>query len=339
MKVHITRIYGFAGTGSKAQEAVATIAIRDLNFDELGIFRYPVDSDSSEMLQTRLDGILASVVHGDVVIIQSPTWNNPYFDERLMDKLYCYAGLGKIILVHDVLPLFLESYRPHLKRYIDFYNRADVIILPTRNMEHFLRENGLTVKKVVVQRMFDYVVSVDQSFKPPFRKVINMAGNPNQDPKLNFCKNWSWETVQLAVTVDGGDWAQKRNVRFLGWFQNDNLLIDALRRSGGFGLLWVEDPYWNEYIKLNASYKFSTYLAAGLPVIVPTGVGEEDTIRRKNLGLVVDSLDEAVERIGNMSEREYREMADNVEEFAYLLRDGFFTRKALTDAVFGLWND
>lgn len=339
MRVHITNIYGFIGTGAKAQDAVTAVAKNDLHFEELGIYCYTVGADSAEMLRTRLDGILASVSRGDIVIIQSPTWNDLYFDEQLMNRLNVFGVIGKIILIHDVLPLFLESYKPHLKRYIDFYNQADVIIVPTRNMENFLRKNGLTVKKVVVHRMFDYAVSVDQSFKPPFRKVMNLAGNPNKDPKLRFCKEWNEESVQLAVTVDGGEWGAGRNVQFLGWFQNDCLLLNALRRNGGFGLLWVEGPEWNEYIKLNASYKFSTYLAAGIPVIVPSGIGEEDTVRRKKLGIVVDSLDEAVERIKSMSEAEYQEMADHVETFSNLLRDGYFMRKALTDAVFQLLND
>lgn len=334
MRVHITNIYGFIGTGAKAQAAVTEIAKKDLHFEELGIYRYPVETDTPEMLRTRLDGILASVGHGDVVIVQSPTWNDLSFDEQFMDRLNGFIGLGKIILIHDVFPLFLEAYSSYLKRYIDFYNRADVIIVPTQNMVDFLKANGLTVKKIVVQRMFDYVVSVDRSFKPPFRKVMNLAGNPNLDPKLKFCKEWDQDMVELAVTVDEGDWAKKRNVQFLGWFQDDHLLLDALRRNGGFGLLWVEDdPYWSKYIKLNASYKFSTYLAAGIPVIVPSGVGEQDTILRKKLGLVVDSLNEAAERIECMREEEYREMADNVDTFSYLLQDGFFTRKMLVDAI------
>lgn len=339
MKVHITKIYGYIGTGAKAQDAVTAIAKRDLHFRELGIYRYPVEVDSPEMLQTRLDGILSSVSHGDIVIIQSPTWNDFRFDENLMHNLYRYRGAGKIVFIHDVLPLMFEAWRPLLQRYIDFYNQADVVVVPSQNMADLLRAHGLTVEKIVIQKIFDYIVSIDYAVKPTFKKVINFAGNPNTDPKLEFCRRWNYDTVQLAVTVDGGDWAQGRNVRFLGWFNNDNLLVNALRKSGGFGLLWSEDPYWWEYIKINASYKFSTYLAAAIPVIVPSGIAEKDTIIRKNLGIAVDSLDEAVDRIEHMSEEEYNKMVENTELFSHLLREGYFTRKALTDAVFKLLND
>lgn len=333
MRVHISKIYGYIGTGAKRQEMVTAIAKRDLHFDELGIYRYLVESDTPEMLRARLDGILASLFYGDIVIIQSPTWNGLSFDEFLMRLLGAYRDVGKIMFIHDVPPLMSESYRPFLQRYINLYNQADLIIVPSQKMFDVLREHGLTVKKIVVHKIFDYVASVDETIKPVFRKVVNLAGNPNWDPELEFCKNWKPDNVQLAVTADSGDWAQGKNISFLGWFNNDNSLVNALRKSGGFGLLWYEDLSWTEYNKMNAHYKLSACLAAGLPVIVPVGTAEQDTIVHKNLGFAAASLEEAADRIEHMEEEEYRKMAENVEKFSYLLREGYFTRKALTDAV------
>lgn len=333
MEVHITNIYGLLGAGAKAQQATAAIAKRDIQFNELGIYHYPVETDTPEMLRTRIDGIIGAVEPGDIVIIQSPIWNALAFGEQLMNSLYGY-GRKRIVLVHDVFPRTPEFWNSDLKRYIDLYNRADAIIVPTRNMGDFLRENGLVVEKMVERRMYDCMTWVDLSIKPPFRKAMNMTGNPEWDLRLQFCRQWDQDSVQLVVAAEEGNWAERRNVRFLGQIQNESRLLDALRQNGGFGLLWSEDPYWEECIKRNASYELSIYMAAGLPVVVPSGVGEQETIIRKNLGIVADSLDEAVERIESMSEAEYREMSDNVERFSYLLREGYFTKKALTDAVF-----
>ncbi|MCR2048536.1 sugar transferase [Acetatifactor muris] len=339
MKVHITNIYGVTGIGLKAQQAAAEIAKRDLQYQELGIYFYPVDSDSPDMLRTRLDGILASVSPGDVVIMQSPTWNDIRFDESLMNRMNRYSGLKKIIWLHDVQPLMKEAKREFLSRWIELYNQADLIIAASQNEVDVLRSHGLRVRKTVIQRMWDCQVSVDRTLVPRFQKVINFAGDPSNEPKLAFARNWKYDNITLAVTVNGGSWAQGKNIRFLGWYNNDNLLVNALRRSGGFGLLWSEDAYWREYMRINASYKFSTYLAAGIPVIVPSDIAESDTILRKNLGIVADSLDEAVERVAAVKEEEYKKMAEDTEQFAWLLREGYFTRKVLTDAVFQVFAD
>ena len=78
MKVHITNIYGHSSvsTDLKAQNRTADIARKVLNFNELGIYSYNVNADSTEMLSKRLDGIIASVGHGDIVVFQYPTWND-----------------------------------------------------------------------------------------------------------------------------------------------------------------------------------------------------------------------------------------------------------------------
>ena len=90
---------------------------------------------------------------------------------------------------------------------------------------------------------------------------------------------------------------------------------------------------------MNANYKCSAYLAAGIPVIVSNDIAERDTVVRKNLGLAVDSLDEAVSKVANMNERLYQDMVAGVQVFSNLIREGYFTRKCLTDAVFKLLYD
>ncbi len=100
MKVHITNIYGHSSvsTALKAQNRTADIARKVLNFNELGIYSYNVNADSTEMLSKRLDGIIASVGHGDIVVFQYPTWNDIKFDKGLISSLSHYRGLKKYFL-------------------------------------------------------------------------------------------------------------------------------------------------------------------------------------------------------------------------------------------------
>lgn len=338
MKIHITNLYGLGGTAGKAMQDTADIAKHTLQYNELGIYHYPFKSDSPEMLRARLDGIIAAVAHGDIVIIQSPTWNTIGFDEALVTQLNAYSVVKKIFFVHDVPPLMFESNRYLLKRYIDLYNQAEVLIVPSQNMADFLIQEGLTVRKYVVQRMWDCPVSIDFSVTPQYKKLINFAGKIDY-LKFSFVQDWKYETVRLAVTAQEGDWEHGANIEFLGWFQDQSTLANTLRKNGGFGLLWTGDEYWMEYMKLNANSKLSLYLAAGLPVIVHSSISEADTILRKGLGFVVDSLDEAVQKVEGMTEEQYNQMVQKVRLFGELIRGGFFTKKVLTDAVFQLLYD
>lgn len=340
VKVHITNLYGAGGTAVKAQHMITEIAKRNLNYNELGIYRYPMSSDSPEMLRTRMDGIVAGVGYGDIAILQLPIWNGIRFDEAFAAHLSHYSKLKKIYFIHDVPPLMFQGALKDLGRYIAFYNRADVMILPSQNMADFLRSRGLTVEKVVIQRMWDSVVDIEGMERPRFRKRVNFAADVINYSRP-FVLNWSSHTVELAVTAEPGEysWAQDRNIYMIGWFNNEKLLVNALRKSGGFGLLWHDDPIWIEYMKLNACCKLGTYLAAGLPVIVHSSIPEADTIHRKNLGLTVDSLEEAVSRIESMTEEEYNRMAEAADAFGELIRGGYFSKKVLTDAVFQLLYD
>lgn len=337
MKVHITNLYGIGGTVGNAQQMVANIAKKDLHYNELGIYRYAMQSDTSDMLRTRLDGIIASLSHGDIVIFQLPTWNSINFDEMLVAHMSGYRGLKKIFFLHDVPPLMEKELFGELERYIAFYNRADLIILPSHNMADYLRAKGLMVKKIVIQRMWDAPVDIDLTKVPKFRKRLNFAANVVMYPRP-FVQNWNSSRVELAVTAEPGNyaWADHKNIHFLGWFDNESALAYALRKSGGFGLLWHDDPVWTEYMKRNACCKLGTYLAAGIPVIVHSSIAEADTIHRKNLGLVVNSLEEAVNQVEQMTEEQYNQMAQDADFFGNLVRQGYFAKKLLTEAVFNL---
>lgn len=339
LNIHITNIYGqvYTSTALKAQNRVAEVA-RTMGCKELGIYFYDMNSDSSETLYSRMDGIMASVGYGDVVIFQYPAWNGTGFDEVFVHRLKQYRGLKLIIFVHDIPSLMFENNRYLLSRQIALLNQAEVVILPSQRMADFLISQGMTVKKTVIQRMWDFPIPIDWTIRPQFRKVINFAGNPDSW-KFGFVKEWNYDTVELKVTAKEGNWAKEKNIGFLGWFNDDVLLTNALRKSGGFGLVWSNNDYWSDYMTLNANYKISAYLASGIPVIVNNRIAEKDTIIYKNLGVAVDSLDEAVYKVENMNKLQYNKMVENVAVFSDLIQESYFTKKLLTNAVFKLLYD
>lgn len=332
MDVHITDLYGMnpKSTARISQNMVAKIGRNSFHFDTFSIFDYHLPNESENALNSRFDGIIASLKDNDTVIIQSPSWISTEWDDKFINHLNLYRNIKKIIFVHDILPLMFESNRYLMKKVINYYNKADLLIVPSKRMYIVLKTQGLQNKKYVVQHMWDHPSQINPFITPKNNKVISFAGDPQ---KFTFTKKWSDPDVRLQIFADKQDWGQDQNIEFMGW-QDDPVLLNTLRTSGGFGLVWGDEPYLMEYMKLDASYKLSTYLAAGIPIIVSSDTPEAETISKKNLGIVTDNLDEAIQRVKNMTDEEYQQMAASVDQFAKLIRGGYFTKRASAEAVF-----
>lgn len=334
MTVHITNIRGMAANSVAqiAQNMVTRLAHRDLGFNVLSIYHLPHvdfnDRATRERLNIRFDGILASLAIGDTIIIQAPSWNTLAYDNLFLQKLENYPHLRKIIFVEDVPPLMFKNNHDFLKSYIDCYNQADVLILSSPVMASLLKKEGLRDKPIVYQTMWDHLTPVSLTTAPQNSHVINFAGDPK---KFKFVANWPSADVKLLVFGQAGE-GKNKNVKYLGW-QNDLALLHSLHHNGGFGLTWSDDPYWRQYMRVNVSYKVSTYLAAGIPVIVNSDSPVKDIILQKHLGMVINNLDEAIEEVANISDFEYQTMAKHVASFAPLIRQGYFTKRALLEAI------
>lgn len=330
MKIHITSTYNAPGTPGIAQHKVVEIA-RELGFRELGIYKYPTNVDSDRELGTRIDGIIASLQYGDIVFIQSPTWNGERFDLRFVRKLKAYKGVKIVIFVHDLVT-FLGNYGiEHLRKTIEFFNYADLIIVPSKAMLELLQQNGLTVKKQMIQELFDYPIDYELN-SPKFVKRLFFTGGPNRFP---FLGDWKYQT-QLALYSDQPLSTEGHNLEIRG-YQKETRLLSELS-EGGYGLVWPSAEA-DEYYHMLQPYKVGNFLAAGIPVIIKKGLAPEQVILKNGLGFAVESLEEADAIVQATGETEYNQMIQRISEFNKLIKNGWFTKKMLTDAVMLLLNN
>lgn len=325
MRIYITNLNGHAAssTAQICQNMVTDIATT-LGYRELAIHAYRMDADTPEELSKRLDGVVAGLRHGDVVIFQTPTWNTTAFDEKLMAKLRAYQ-IKIVIFIHDVVPLMFAGNYYLMDRTIAYYNQADVIVAPSQQMVDNLKRHGLTVSKTIVQGMWDHPTSVPQ-LPASFKKEIHFPGSPD---RFSFVKSWNYD-IQLNLyarqEVELPD-----QVKHFSYRPDEQLLLEM--SAGGFGLVWMDD-HDKEYQTLYCPYKLGAFVAAGIPVIIQRGLANQEIVEHNGLGMIVDSLDEAVARINSMSAEDYQAMVARVRSFSSLVRQGFFTRRLLTEAVF-----
>ncbi|MGO5328867.1 SP_1767 family glycosyltransferase [Holdemanella porci] len=332
MRIHVTNVYGFSirSTVLQSQHEVVDI-LKDLCDSEIGLFRYYNEEEPKNELSSRLDGVIARLNAGDVVIFQSPTWNGVDWDNALVDKIKLYGG-RVVFFIQDVPPIQFENNYFLMPYFIDMYNKAEVVVVPSEKMYQRLVEEGLTVKKYVVQKMWDFNVHMDLH-TPSFEKKLYFLGDVSRFP---FFQNWQFNTPLHVFGNHKPDYDYSK-VHFGGWLNKTELLLELSK--GGFGLVWgnQENPKDEpDYYKMNCSYKLASYLSAGIPVIVPDYLSNADFVKENNIGFVVSSLEEADQVIQECSEEKYSEIVSNVKKVQYLINNGYFTKKLFVDSLMKL---
>lgn len=328
MKIHFTNLFGQsrASVALMAQNDSMNIA-RKMGINELGVYSYDSSQEPWGELNSRLDGIVAGVHYGDVVFYQSPSWNSHEWDNKLIDKLKL-LGVKLVMFIHDIVPLMFDVNYYLMPAYIEMYNKAEVVVVPSEKMRDRLIEEGLKVEKIVIQKMWDQTHQLEL-YTPKFEKKLYFSGNPSRFP---YIPDWKYSTplhVYTNETVETND-----NVIIEGWRTKQELLLELSK--GGFGLVWgnSENPEdERDYYKMNISYKLSTYLAAGIPVVVPDYLSNADLIRERGVGFVVSSLEEANEVIQNCTEFTYLQMVAKAKYLSFLISNGYFTQKLITDSI------
>ncbi|MDM8206132.1 sugar transferase [Ligilactobacillus salivarius] len=328
-RTHITNLYGVGGIATVAQRRTVEVA-KQLGFNEISIL-YDNSLRDPEEFDKKVAGILAGLEVGDTVIFQSPIWITSKVERDFIDKVRQYQG-KVAIFIHDIPPMMFEGNRELMPLFIELYNKADLLIVPSENMKDYLISKGVTVEKFVIQNLWDIPVDFISNSETKYLPRINFAGS---DEKFGITENINSNDIELEIyDHKPEDKLIPDNVHYHGYVDEVKLLSEL--HEGGFGLVWTEDMYWREYMKYNASYKVSTYLRAGIPLIVHRDISCRKLIEDNHWGIVVDSLEEAVERVKAMSEDEYRKYAESVSKVSGLLVDNYFTKKVLVDTLYEL---
>ncbi|EKF51786.1 sugar transferase [Lactococcus garvieae] len=326
MKKYITNLYGQSpqSTAMAAQNMITKIS-KSMGYKELCIEAYPVRSDTEEEKLKRIEGILASVSQNSLAIAQMPSWNGIAFDKYFLEVLRKKVE-KLVVFIHDFVPLMFANNAYLFDQYLAAYNHADLVIVPSLKMKEILIEHGLT-QPVLIQEVWDHLIPIDLTTSPQFQKKLSFLGNTTRFP---FVKDWKSE-LPLEV-YSNSDVQAEGNMKLMGWKPEDQLLRSL--NIGGYGLVWsenIENQYEREYSEMNVSFKFSTYLAAGLPLIVNKGIAKESFVTDYHIGVAVETLEEAVAYVEGVSEEEYKVMVENVKNIGNLIREGFFTKKMLIE--------
>ena len=141
MKIHITNLYNFNQNDMlvKNQHRVAE-AGRSLGYREMGIFSFPVETDSAGELSKRLDGIIAALEAEDVVFLQLPTRNGIGYERLLAQKCKAYRNTKLILIFHDMQ--LLSETGGVREEYLSLCKMADAVVIPDAQDSERLHAEG-----------------------------------------------------------------------------------------------------------------------------------------------------------------------------------------------------
>ena len=155
MKVFYTKTYNVWNDNTRKQDIVAQAA-KKLDYDEVSLFKFDDTYDSDDELHVRMQGITAAVSRDSIVIFQYPSMVSARYDGFVMEHLKNICGTKVAVIVEDLGSRIAPSDYKQLSDEINLFNKADLLIVQSTEMELYLKENGLKKMPVMYQRVWDY---------------------------------------------------------------------------------------------------------------------------------------------------------------------------------------
>lgn len=147
--------------------------------------------------------------------------------------------------------------------FIEVYNKADLLIVPSKDMKEYLINKGVTVKKFIIQNLWNIPVDFEKTSETKYLSKISFAGSGKKFEIEEVLKS---SDIKVEIYDDKpDDRVISDNIYYHGYVDEEKLLSKL--HEGGFGLVWTENMYLREYMKYNVSFKVSTYLRVGIPLI------------------------------------------------------------------------
>lgn len=344
MNYQLVEEYGqYKHAGSKAKNDCIKI-LDEIGFKKIGLMRKE-ESNTSVIakLKRQIDlfwqwrKIYHQLKPNDTLLIQHPFLytdiGRNYFLKKFKNK-----NIKLILLVHDIeiiRNLFQENH--YDTEFHQMVPVTDYFIVHNESMKRWLVEYGIDANKLIVLEIFDYLNEKEMSEKVTYDKSVIIAGNLSQE-KSPYIYELS-KISDVEFNLMGINYLEKEeisNIHYLGAFESDEV---PHQLNKGFGLVWdgtsietCDGPTGN-YLRYNNPHKLSLYLSSGLPVIVWKESALAKFVESQKIGLVISSLYELSDILGNITEEQYYEFVSNINGIRQKLKSGYYLKEAVKKIV------
>ena len=266
----------------------------------------------------------------DVVFMQYPA-----VDFRILPAFLKHIDSKKvsIALIHDLRSIQGSGTEEDVAE-IPFLNHFKYVIAHNKYMAKFLVDNGFS-GQIINLDLFDYLHDVDEPIQSPSGDgSIAFAGNLVKSTFINRLGEVGNTKFLLYGNRGDNDYSDIKNVIYKGSLPSDEIVY---KLEGDYGLVWDGESIdtcsgkHGEYLRYNNPHKLSLYIAAGKPIITWKKAAIADFVRRNNIGIVVESLDELDE---TLLSKDYDIMKSNVMRIKEEIAVGKYLSVALEKCKF-----
>lgn len=326
-----------SSAGNKAKTDIEKI-MRELGFRNVGLPQSAYANSLFSFLITLLGVIKSffSLRKGDSLVLQYPL--KKYYAS--ICRMAHFKGCKVITVIHD-----LGSFRRHkltVAQEIRRLNKSDYVIAHNPAMLSWLTENGCKAEMGCLG-LFDYLSDTlaprrSHSSGEPY-KVLYAGALASRKNRFLYSIEEYIESYSFVLYGNGFENDNIRNkglFEYKGFVSSDSLISTA---HSDFGLVWDGDSIdgcsgsFGEYLRYNNPHKTSLYLRCGLPVIIWEKAALAPFVLQHRIGISISSLRHLKDVLSTISEEEYVQMKENVQQINHRLMNGEFTKEALHKAM------
>ena len=337
-RIQLTCDFGNQKTASfKAPNDVSSIA-DTLSFDRVVLRENGNNFISRYINRMRSISVAEKSIQSEsIVLLQYPIY---YKNHRLFSFIDNIKNIKKckiITLFHDINSLRNNEDLFEKKVFERILRYTDVYIVHNDVMKEYLVGIGCSRDKIVSLEIFDYLFK-ETDFESTYSKSVTIAGNLDTNKAAYISQLDHIKSIKFNLYGVNFDekLADAENINYFGSFSATEI---PEKLNTGFGLVWDGNSIESctgatgEYLKINNPHKLSLYLVSGIPVVIWKEAAEAEFVRKNKVGLCVASLKELENTMSTMTEGEYRIMLENVKVMQRRLSTGYYTKKALDEAI------
>jgi hypothetical protein len=213
----------------------------------------------------------------------------------------------------------------------------EVLCVYNRNVRETIAQRyGIEGDRFVEFEILDYGIDLTPTARkiPTKSWTIVYAGNCHSHYLGSWFRHLPHSAISYEFLGPNCDWvSDRREVSYAGILSRQDL-ARHISAKAHFGIVMYSDSLREYVSKYTSTSKFSAYIAAGLPVLVPADYGYLSHIVRKyGVGLVFNSLEELPSLIEHLAWTEYEAIRNRCLELGLKLRKGYFFKSAMNHAL------